>query len=148
MYTQKEVATIAELIAKLIADRKIGFEMDEFGNPKAEYSKESADTLVEAITSLDNFPVREAVQNAMLDAALELSSYIFIGFKERKVTLTLGPKANKHVERAIYDAAFLEIPESLFTVKQIQAMLRLHPDYVATREKDIKDAESEKQEAA
>lgn len=148
-YTPKEISTIADKFKELVAERKIGFQLDAFGNPVQEYSREAMDQLSAAITALPNFPVRDVVENAMLAASTEYSSEIFTVctcLTTRVGRSSVNINVCSYIKRAIHEAAFLEISEHLFTTKQIQAMLRQHPDYLSVRESDIRTGRLEREE--
>jgi len=137
MYSPKEIDSIKATYEGLVAEKLIGIELDAYGNPSAIYGKQVTDILVDAITSLDNFPMKCVVENAMLEASTENYISIMAGFMLRKDMRVISYKVDQCIARSIYEAAFLEIPESLFTQKEIQAMLRQHPDFEAMVQRDI-----------
>lgn len=139
MYTPEEISTIADKFKELVAERKIGFELDGFGNPVQKYFFDAKDVLAEAIKCLPSFPRKCVVENAMLEASTDWHEEIFEAATCEEVpSLYLMEQVFADIKRSIHEAAFLDISDKLFTTKQIQAMLRQHPDYLKVRDADIR----------
>lgn len=139
MYTPAEISTIRALFEKLVAEKRISIELDAYGDPVQQYSRDAMNDLSFEITKLESFPSKDVVENAVREACLEHWVEIFSGFMNGVDRIQMKSRFFATVFRLIDEAAFLEISESLFTQKEIKDMLRQHPDYLDMVQRDIRE---------